>query len=292
MNEQSVRYCGRDFTPTELQTIRALIDRRDEHPTRAAIARAVCEALSWRKPDGQGKAMSARVALLRMHRDGLIRLPPPTCGNGNGRRTPPLTARSDPRPPITGARAELTALHLQQVTDRDDSRLWNELIQRYHYLGYQPLPGAQLRYLIRNDADLLGALGLSAAAWKVAPRDRFIGWTPSQREAQLHRLVNNSRFLLLPWVQVRYLASSVLSLMTRQLGRDWQARYNYQPLLLETFVERARFNGTCYRAANWIHVGHTQGRGKLDHHKRYPQPIKDIYLYPLRPNFRQELGVN
>ncbi len=170
-----------------------------------------------------------------------------------------------------------------------DSSLWNELIERYHYLGYKPLPGAQIRYLVFGGPHLLAVLGFGAAAWKVAPRDRWIRWSAEQRIANLHLIVNNARFLILPWVSSRNLASRILSGVAKRLPQDWHVRYGYQPVLLETFVEHNRFRGTCYRAANWTHVGQTQGRGKLDRHKRHPLPVKEIFLFPLLRRFRQEL---
>jgi len=284
-----VRYCGRDFTATELEMIRSIIARPEEYPTRAAIARGVCQSLAWVKPDGEPKLMSARVALLRMHRDGLFELPPPVRGNGNGRLNPQPTSTTDPGPLITGARRDLGPLYLHRVACRQDSRLWNELIARYHYLGYTPLPGAQIRYLIRNESHLLGAIGMGAAAWKVAPRDLFIGWAPAQREQRLHLIINQARFLILPWVRVKNLASSVLSLLVSRVASDWEELYAYRPLVMETFVEQERFQGTCYRAANWIHVGQTQGRGKLDTHNLREKPIKDIFLFPMDKDFRKIL---
>ena len=136
---------------------------------------------------------------------------------------------------------------------------------------------------------VLAVVGFGASAWKAAPRDRFIGWSVAQREARLQLVVNNARFLILPWVQVRNLASTVLARSSRRLPDDWQARYGYRPLLLETFVQSDRFAGTSYRAANWTHVGQTQGRGKLDVHRTHPLPRKDIWLYPLRRDFRRRL---
>lgn len=284
-----MRYCGRDFSAAELDLIRSIIARAQEHPTREAIARAVCQSLAWVKPNGGPKLMTARVALLRMHRDGIIDLPPPLHGNGNGHWHPQPTPATDPGPLLTGTRRDLGALALHRVACRNDSRLWNELIERYHYLGYTPLPGAQIRYLIRNENRLLGAIGMGAAAWKVAPRDRFIGWTPTQREKHLHLVINQARFLILPWVRVKNLASSVLGLLVTQVASDWEELYAYRPVLMETFVEQNRFHGTCYRAANWIYVGQTQGRGKLDIHKLKDKPIKDIFLFPLERNFRNIL---
>lgn len=150
---------------------------------------------------------------------------------------------------------DLFPLELHRVVSKKDSYFWNELIDRYHYLGYTPLPGAQIRYLVCSPSGCLGALGFSAAAWKVKPRDAWIGWSGTQREKNLHLIVNNSRFLILPWVQVKNLAYKILSLCARRLPEDWEIIYGYRPVLLETFVEKDRFTGACYRAANWVFVG-------------------------------------
>ena len=175
------------------------------------------------------------------------------------------------------------------VADQREAQLWREYVDRYHYLGYTPLPGAQMRYLVTSQRRVLAVVGFGASAWKAAPRDRFIGWSVAQREARLQLVVNNARFLILPWVQVRNLASTVLARSSRRLPDDWQARYGYRPLLLETFVQSDRFAGTSCRAANWTHVGQTQGRGKLDVHRTHALPRKDIWLYPLRRDFRRRL---
>jgi hypothetical protein len=285
---EPVRYCGRLFTSEALEQIRRLI-ASDPRLNRAQLSRRVCDQLGWRRPDGRRKDMSCRVVMLRMERDGLIRLPPPQKGNGNGRNRPRLTAASDPKTPLSLSAGELGLLRFRPVDTPPGSALWNELIERYHYLGYKPLPGAQIRYLVFGRGHLLAVLGFGAAAWKVAPRDQFIGWTADQRRANLHWIVNNARFLILPWVTVRNLASRILAAAAKRLPRDWEERYGYQPCLLETFVERVRFRGTCYRAANWIHVGQTQGRGKLDRHHHSLSTVKDIYLYPLHQGVRRIL---
>jgi hypothetical protein len=180
-------------------------------------------------------------------------------------------------------------LLLRPVRTKKESSLWNELIERYHYLGYKPLPGAQIRYLVFTGSHLLSVLGFGAAAWKIAPRDNFIGWTAEQRVHNLHLIVNNARFLILPWVTVRNLASKILAAAVKRLPKDWEDQYGYQPLLFETFVDKDRFRGTCYRAANWIQVGETQGRGKLDRNNRRSLPVKNIFLYPLQKRFRDKL---
>jgi len=280
-----MRYCGREFSPAELEGIRTLI-AEDPPRSRADISRLLCRMLGWYKPDGGLKEMSCRVALLRMQTDGLIRLPPARTQNGNGSRYARRTAAAEPRLPVVLDCGCFSQLRLDVVTAGKESALWNEYIARYHYLGYRSLAGAQLRYLVRYRSEELACLGFGASAWKVAPRDQFIGWSDEQRKSRLHWVVGNARFLILPWVQSRNLASKILSLVAARLPDDWQARYGYRPVLLETFVESARFHGTCYKAANWIHVGVTQGRGKLDVKNEYALPKKDIWLYPLTQDFR------
>ena len=280
------RYCGRDFSEPELALLRALI-AEDPARTRAGLSRLACQELQWLKHDGGLKEMSCRVAMLRMERDGLIQLPPPRCR----RPQPRLRTRTetDPQNPIHAPAHALPELQLQPVGDRADSRLWNEFIHRYHYLGFQTLPGAQLRYWVSAGGRLVALLGFGAAAWQCAPRDRFIGWDHGQRQRNLHLVVNNARFLILPWVCSNNLASKILGLAARQLPGDWQHRYGYRPLLLETFVEKDRFTGACYRAANWLHVGQTQGRGKLGPSGKQSVPIKDVWLYPLGKGFKNRL---
>ena len=284
----SFSYCGRIFTKDEIDSLRELI-ASDPTLNRADLSRLVCHRWAWLRPDGRLKDMSCRVAMLRMEKDGLITLPPPRWGNGNGRHKPKLTKASDPKEPISLPAGELGDLFFKPVADPKDSSLYNELIERYHYLGYKPLTGAQMRYLVFGGLRLLAVLGLGAAAWKVAPREQFIGWSSKQRTRNLHLVVNNARFLIMPWVKSRNLASRILAGLARRLPHDWHQRYGYSPVLLETFVQKDRFQGTCYRAANWTHVGLTQGRGKMDRKFRRPLPVKHIFLYPLQKNFRQQL---
>ena len=281
----SHRYCGRDFHDEEIALIRRLI-AEDPARTRAELSRLTCRALRWFKTDGGLKDMSARVAMLRMHEDGLIVLPPP-----RGKRPDPrvrISSRSDPGVPFDQpAQALVPVLH--RVREKAESRLWNELIERYHYLGHKPLPGAQLRYLIYSGEQPIALLGFGAAAWMCAPRDRYIGWTHEQRRRQLHRIVNNARFLILPWIRSHNLASMLLAQAARQLPDHWQAVYGYRPVLLETFVETPRFQGTCYKAANWRCLGQTKGRGKLGPAGKQSVPIKDLWIHPLDRRFRETL---
>jgi hypothetical protein len=282
-------YCGRPFTDVEIDSIRRLVaDGRAAH--RAQLSRLVCEQIGWRRADGRLKDMSCRVAMLRMQDDGLLELPPPRNGNNNGRAYRRRTARAEPElSAVSVPVGTLTDLHLEPITRREDSHLWNEYVERYHYLGYQPLPGAQLRYFAKAGDRVLGLLGFGAAAWKTAPRDRFIGWSAEQRRRWLHMIVNNARFLILPWVRSRNLASRLLAMASRRLAEDWDQRYGYRPVLVETFVEIPRFRGTCYKAANWLYLGDTQGRGKLDVHHTARLPNKAVWVYPLVRDFRQIL---
>jgi hypothetical protein len=278
------RYCGRQFTAEELATIRDIIEKEQ---SRAKISRLVCQALNWRKPDGGLKDMSCRVALLRMQQDQLITLPPPRHNQALCRPHIVFTAATEQKETIDTPVHELQQLRLQLVVDEKNSNLFREFIQRYHYLGYSPLSGAQLRYTAYAGENILALLSFGSAAWTIAPRDQFIGWNHEQRKKNLHLVINNARFLLLPWIQVKNLGSKLLSMIAKRLPNDWQMTYGYQPVLIETFVETNRFRGTCYRAANWKYVGRTKGRGKISNSPVLP--IKDILVYPLNPQFRDIL---
>ncbi len=282
----SVRYCGRDFSPEELTQIRQLI-AEDPGRSRAELSRLTCRALQWYKADGGLKDMSARVAMLRMQDDGLISLPLPRCARPDS--TIHITDQTAPGLAIEQPAGTLTPIDLQLVQHKSDSRLWNEYIERYHYLGHKPLPGAQLRYFVYAQNQPIALLGFGASAWQTAPRDLYIGWSHEQRKKNLHLIVNNARFLILPWIQSKNLASMILSKAARRLPNDWQAQYNYRPVLLETFVEKPRFEGTCYKAANWQYLGQTKGRGKLGPAGKQSVPIKDLWVYPLNTEFRVHL---
>ena len=277
-------YCGREFSPEDIQTIKLLMEH---HPSlkRRPLSRKVCERLGWLKPNGELKDMTCRVAMLRMHADGLITLPPAQSRGVRVKPHFPPTTATDPQTPLMQPVHELGALRLCPITDTASSRLWNEFIARYHYLGYTPMSGSQMRYNVFAGDRQVALLSFGASAWRLAGRERFIGWQEAERLKNLQLVVNNARFLILPWIQSKGLASKILSRIARQLPVDWHQRYGYAPVLLETFVESQRHRGTCYKAANWTHVGQTTGRGKKStvHHQIIP--IKDIWLYPLRKDF-------
>jgi hypothetical protein len=289
MSEQSpIVVCGRAFSGQDLAAVRAII-ASPEALNRRRIATLTCQALGWKRADGHLKEMSCRVALIRLEKLGLIQLPPPSQPNGNGKVYRPRSTIEQSLFPLPEAVGGIEGLTLRAVEGKADSRLWNEAISRFHYLGYQPLPGAQMRYLVECSTSLLAVLGFGASAWKIAPRDTWIGWTQEQRKQRLHLIVNNARFLILPWVRVRNLASWILGACARRVAGDFEHRYGYRPVLLETFVDAARFRGTCYEAANWRYLGETQGRGKLDREHRFALPVKRIYVRPLTDTFREEL---
>ena len=172
-----------------------------------------------------------------------------------------------------------------------EGKLWNEFVARYHYLGYTTLVGAQMRYAVHDrNGWPLAMLGFSTAAWKLAPRDTFIEWTPQLREKNLPLVVDNPRFLILPWITIPNLGSHILATVRRRLPEDWAERYNTTPVLIETFVQTPRFTGAVYRASGWIHVGTTQGRGRYDRHKQYDKPRKDVWLRPLRRDWKRILN--
>lgn len=284
------RLVGRPFGVEQLAIIREQV-RLAQPANRAEVARRVCVALAWRSPGGADARMSARVALLRLHRLGLIALPPPRSRGNNEKRRLGCAPVEGPAPPVLSCRAdELSGLRLHVVGSREEARRYRRWLQQYHYLGYSATAGAQVRYLIVADRGELGAMGFGAAAWKVRSRDAWIGWNQAQRRTRLHLIVNHTRFLLLPWVHCANLGSRVLALAARRVAADFQARYGYAPVLLESFVQDDRFKGTVYRAANWQCVGHTQGRGRNSRSHVPAQPVKRVWVYPLDRDFRAALA--
>ncbi len=278
-----MQICGRDFSLSEIDWINTQIASVADLD-RTRLSRMFCRHVGWYKPDGGLKDMSCRVALLRLEQKGLISLPAPRTKTGVAkpvRRTP----QAEPKEKICpdAGNADLSVL----PADKKSGSLWNEFIDRYHYLGYCRTGGAQMRLFVYADKHLVALLGFSAAAWKVGPRDAFIGWSSEQRKNNLYLVVDNSRFLILPWVEAKNLASRILSYTAKRLPVLWQNRYGYKPVLLETFVDTKRFAGTCYKAANWILAGRTQGRGKRDTHNACAGPVKTIWLYPLYRRFKE-----
>jgi len=289
----SEKFCGQVVTKEQLQEIIEIIETFPKL-SRTELASTVCELFSWKRPTGKLKSVECRQFLERLDEKGTINLP--ACRKQYANRCTakvPRTEKADIQPTISARLKELSPILLIRVETQEQRQLWYEYVDRYHYLGYQLPFGAQLRYFIKSGAtgDILGCFQFSSPAWKMAPRDQWIGWTDEQRKINLQKIINNSRFLIFPWVEVKNLASLVLALAVKTLPDDWQRCYGYRPVLMETLVEQNRFKGTCYKAANWIHMGKTTGRGRMDReNKQHGVAVKEIYVYPLTSRFRQELA--
>jgi len=280
-----LRFCGQPVSGDELELIEGLA-RSCRSLSRTELASTVCELLDWRRTNGRLKSRECWAFLEQLEDAGALTLPARRSTKPTGARTEvPRTARGKPAPALCAPLHELTPVSLARVHSPEQHRLWRELVGRYHYQGHAVPFGAQLRYLVsvsRPRPQVVGCLQFSSPAWRLAARDRWIGWNDAQRARALQRIVNNSRFLVLPWVKVPNLASAVLGRAARQVISDWEAAYAVRPLLLETLVDSTRFAGTCYRAANWRELGSTAGRGRDDRtHQRHGQAPKAVFVYPL-----------
>ena len=281
---------GRRFTAQELGTIQAIVEASPQ-AHRFALSKMVCRALGWHQPNGRLKDRSCRDVLARLDAIGLLRLPPPRRPPVR-RRPVPITERSAPRSVAAFHPRDIGVACFSVVTgsgDLERERLWNEYVERYHELGYGVSLGAHVKYFVTLGEEPIACLAFGGAAWRVEARDRWIGWSRERRERNLHYVVNNTRFLIFPWIEVHNLASRLLSLAARRVRGDWLRLYAYRPVLLETFVNSERHAGTCYRAANWRLVGPTKGRGKLDRHFEAKQPKKAVWVYPLTEDASTQL---
>ena len=281
---------GREVSDADIELIRTLMAA---HPAwgRSLLSVELCRLWDWRNAQGRLKDMAARTLLLKLERAGHIQLPPRQRSSPNASRNRRIPAAPAPSEPIHAALRNLQPLRVNIVAPgSDDARLFDGLLAHEHYLGHRTTVGENLRYLVRDRQERTVACVLfGSAAWKCADRDAFIGWDRAAREHNLQHMTNNTRFLIPSWVQVPHLASHVLGLIARRIRSDWQAKYGHPVYALETFVDRSRFKGTCYRAANWIRLGATQGRTRNDRAHSIKASIKDVYVYPLSKHFRQEL---
>jgi hypothetical protein len=281
---------GRAVTPDVLGQVRGLIAEQPDW-SRRRLALELCRQWQWKNSASQVKDMAARTFLNKLEQRGWIELPRRQRRRGPGFAPRLATLPTSPPADLSESLSQLRPLQFQVFRARQSqASRFNAYLARYHYLPYRSTVGENLAYVVadRQGRDLACAL-FSAAAWKAQPRDDFIGWTAAQRQAHLGEVANNSRFLILPWVRVPELASHILGRLARRLGADWQTHYAHRVILLETFVEPERFRGSCYRAANWICVGQTQGRTRQDREHRIQAPVKDILVYPLEANFRKQL---
>jgi hypothetical protein len=277
----SATFCGRTFQAEELALMRQIAQEFSALGV-TEIARTICELLEWKRPGGGLKNHECRQLLEQLAAEGFLSLPALGKQGGRGPRRADLSTPYLEPTLVECAASECEPLELALVEGPAESRRWRQWLERYHYLGWRVPFGANLRYWARNRDRELACLLWASPAWKMQARDTWIGWSDQQRQCNLQLIVNQGRFLILPWVRVKGLASKILSRSVRQMPSDWQTRYGLRPLLLETLVDAARFRGTCYRAANWIHLGQTAGRGRMDReHQAHGQAVKDIYVYPL-----------
>ncbi|MDJ0841985.1 MAG: DUF4338 domain-containing protein [Acidobacteriota bacterium] len=286
----TLKFCGQSLTEKEWKLLLELVEEF-WGISRTELASTICELLDWKRPNGKLKTVECGLFLKDLESRGLIGLPK---RRGQGRqksREMTWSQSEEVAEIIASGPAQLGGVKFVRIDNSRALREWKELVDRYHYLGYKQAFGAQLRYLVVCGLQErpLACLQYSSPAWKVSSRDAWIGWSPRQREKNLQHIVQNSRFLILPWVKVKNLASTILGRACRHLPIDWQALYGYRPLLLETFVEE-RFAGTSYRAANWVELGSTRGRGRMDRKHRNAEPVKTVWVYPLCRDAEKQLA--
>ena len=290
MTQSLLRYRGRNVSPEEVAFIREFI-AQNPGLSRRRLSAKLCEAWNWVQPNGTLRDMVCRGLLLALHRGGLIVLPAPRMKPPNNvvahRRTARLTSL-DQRP-LESTLAALGPVELRQVRRTDGEALFSQLLAQYHYLGYCRPVGEHLKYLAWAQGRPIACLAWSSAPHHLGPRDRFIGWSQEQRRRNLHLLAYNTRFLIVPWAKVPRLASHLLSRVARVISADWQALYHHPIHWLETFIDPGRFSGTCYRAANWLYLGRSTGRGHRTWSQRPNRSRKELWVYPLSPQFRQPL---
>ena len=286
-----VLLCGRYFTNQELHEVQETVHTFSKL-SRTELANTICEFLNWVTPTGQYKTASCLQLLEKLESQGLITQPAKIEYKVNNNKNQiDFGLRTESGPLVEGHLADIEPINLEPVRNQADIRLWNEYVHRYHTLGYKRPFGAHQRYFIVSGAGQkpLGCLLFAAAAWALQARDEWIGWTEVDRSLRLNLIVNNTRFLIFPWVRVKNLASKALSLAVKRIRSDWQGRYAYSPVLLETFVDPEKYRGTSYRSANWIFLGQTAGRGRTEMHNKKPFTRKHIYVYPLVADFRSYL---
>jgi hypothetical protein len=285
-----LKYRGRNVSAYDVSFIQELIDKHPEQ-SRRKLSKTLCEAWNWVQPNGHLRDMVCRGLMLELHRQGLIQLPPKRMAPPN-----PFLQRGGPkrievaRDPLAASLTELGPVELRQVRRSSDESLVNSLIAQHHYLGYVQPVGEHLEYLVMAQNRPLECFCWSSAPRHLGPRDRYIDWSKESRKQNIRFIAYQSRFLILPWVRVPHLASHLLGRMSRQLSADWQQVYAHPIFFAETFVDATRFAGTCYRAANWVYLGMTTGRGKDDLTHKPNRSLKRVYGYPLHRGFRQKLA--
>lgn len=278
---------GRKITSTDIDCIHRLIENNPTF-TRSRLSQEICHLWNWKNAQGQIKDMSCRNLLLKLEQRNLVVLP---VRRQEPRGRLPKKYQPHSKEPIVCDFRDLQPIKIINVKIATaEQKTFSFLLDEYHYLGYKASVGENIKYLVFDRQDrMLACVLFGSAAWRTAVRDVFIGWSHDARQKNVNLITNNTRFLILPWVRVPHLASHVLSLISRRIVNDWIEKYNHPVWALETFVDTTRFKGTCYKAANWIYLGKTQGRTRNDRYHKIQASIKDVYLYPLKSDFRKAL---
>lgn len=281
---------GRKIAPEDIELIKKLIDTNPSWG-RTRLSKELCILWNFKSAKGSLKDMSCRNLLLKLQKQKLLTLPAPKKKANNDKRNSSTRPVLHSTSPIRASLKEIAPIQIKPVEDRSELDLFKCFLSAYHYLGFSGTAGENLKYMVYDKYDRpLACLLFGSAAWACGPRDDFIGWDKEKRSRNLPLTTNNTRFLILPWVSVKYLASHILSKVCQRIKDDWTAKYGHPLYLLETFVERDRFRGTCYKASNWACVGKTKGRSRNDRSHNIEVPVKDIYLYPLTKRFRKVLA--
>ncbi len=293
-NDGSITFSGRIFSSTDLDEIKDITETFNAL-SRNEIAGTVCECIGWFRPNGKYKQRECYEFLTLLEQQGLIQLPAVKRTKPKGSRTHIIKTKSgEQREPVEGQINDFAPVTLSAIASKDELQLWKELVDRYHYLGFKVPFGAHLRYFLHitvgGRKTVAGCLQFSSPAWRISCRDKWIGWNDDVRCRNLQYIINNSRFLVLPWIKIKNLASRALSIALNNIAYDWEKRYGLRPVLVETMVDPSRYKGTCYKASNWIELGMTVGRGRMDRkNERKGHSPKLVYVYPLCHDFRKLL---
>ena len=281
---------GRDITQKDIEAIKKLITRY-YGKGRKYISEELSRHWNWYQPNGNLKDMACREILLKLHRLDLIKLPPPrVVPNRKKHKNYIQLGLEIPPTSLSGKLSGFKKIILRLAASSKEQALWNSLVRKYHYQGYTRIVGHSIKYIAYCSDTPVACLGWGSAAWSLGPRDKYIGWDKATKDKNLHFIANNIRFLILPGIKIRYLASHLLSKNIKRIKADWQDKYGHHLYLLETFVETDRFSGTSYKAANWTYLGRTKGYSKKGASHSAHKNIKDIYIYPLTPDFRERMG--
>jgi len=285
MENNIIAFSGRNFTSEDIELIKWT---RKKYPqlSRCELASTVCEFLGWTTPAGASKRLQCTAFLEKLEEAGVIELPLPKAARKKTTNSKSPDFNIDTTP-VIGELKEFEPIDLKIARAGEDLKLWRKYINDYHMIGDKQVFGCRLHYFVKSGDMKLGCLQFSASAWALESRDKWLGWNIEDKNVRLNLIINNSRFLIFPWVNIKNLASKALSLVIKQIQEDWLREYCYAPVLLETFVDISHFAGTCYKASNWTYLGKTKGRGRMDTNNEYALSCKAIYMYPLQKDFKE-----